>query len=432
MKYFQLNFFKKSFFSFVIKIINTLLIFITGVFLARNLGSENYGIYSLIMSITTLVAIPITAGLPNFFVREVSSMIARRSFSDIYIVFSLYFKFLMMYFVLTVGSIVFFKYFNSEVYEYFSSQIVLVLPFFPLLMSILLVQCASLRGMGNVIVGQIPFSIISPFVFLVLLFILYSNNLFDYENVVIFKFISLVVSLFAGSYFLIKKIRNFKNKKGSDYRVNYKSLLFLTLIGGFQILLENIDLIIIGIFRDLGEVGVYRVCVQMGSIVSFGLVSINQILHPEIAKLYAQKNLFELQRTINFSSKIILSIGLFFVFLYIMFGKFILISIFGSEYSEGYLILVIISIAQLINSAFGSVGAILNMTGNEIYTLKGMMISLIMNAFLNILLIPNYGMIGAAISLTFSYLIWNMMLRYYVKKIVFIETCCFLKNGEYI
>jgi len=432
MKYFQIDIFKKSFLSFIIKIINTLLIFITGIFLARNLGSENYGLYSLIMSIAMLVGIPITAGLPNFFVREVSSMIARRSFSDIYIVYLLYIKLLIMYFILTVGLVIILVYFNLDFYKKVDSQVIFILPFFPLIMSMLLVQCASFRGMGYVILGQLPFSIISPFVFLVLLIVLYFNNLFNYEKVVLFKIISLIIPLFVGSCFLIKKIRNFKNKINFNYRLNYKSLLSLTLIGGFQILLENIDLIIIGIFRDLGEVGVYRVCVQMGSIVSFGLVSINQILHPEIARLYAQKNLFELQKIINFSSKIILVLGLFFVCLYIIFGKFILTSIFGSEYSEGYLILVVISIAQLINSAFGSVGAILNMTGNEIYTLKGMMISLIMNVFLNILLIPSYGMIGAAISLTFSYLIWNMMLRYYVKKIIFIESCCFFKNGKYI
>ncbi|MDJ0571261.1 MAG: polysaccharide biosynthesis C-terminal domain-containing protein, partial [Pleurocapsa sp. MO_192.B19] len=52
----------------------------------------------------------------------------------------------------------------------------------------------------------------------------------------------------------------------------------------------------------------------------------------------------------------------------------------------------------MVNVSTGSVGLLLNMTGNESYTLISRVSSTVLNVVLNALLIPRWGLEGAAIA----------------------------------
>ena len=89
---------------------------------------------------------------------------------------------------------------------------------------------------------------------------------------------------------------------------------------------------------------------------------------------------------------------------------------YARGYLPAYLPLVILSFGQLINIGAGSVGNVLNMTGYQNDTVKGQVIAAIPSLVLNILLVPKYGLNGAAVATAGSFLIWNMVLLYFVKK----------------
>ena len=69
---------------------------------------------------------------------------------------------------------------------------------------------------------------------------------------------------------------------------------------------------------------------------------------------------------------------------------------FGAEYSAAYLPLVILSIGQLVNAGTGSVAYLLNMSGHEQDTMRVYFVAALVNAVLNFILVPKYGMFGAA------------------------------------
>ena len=74
---------------------------------------------------------------------------------------------------------------------------------------------------------------------------------------------------------------------------------------------------------------------------------------------------------------------------------------------HGYWPLVILTIAIMIRSSCGLVGALLNMTGNErVFSLITLFVA-ILNIILNSLLIPIMGMEGAAISTSISLIAWG-------------------------
>jgi O-antigen/teichoic acid export membrane protein len=89
-----------------------------------------------------------------------------------------------------------------------------------------------------------------------------------------------------------------------------------------------------------------------------------------------------------------ISAGLFFLLL----GRPALSFIFGPEFGAAYLPLLILCAGQLVNAATGCAILLLNMTGNERYPLLATMVAAFLNVMLNLLLIPPYGIHGAAIA----------------------------------
>ena len=106
----------------------------------------------------------------------------------------------------------------------------------------------------------------------------------------------------------------------------------------------------------------------------------------------------------------------------ILIGENFLEIIYGNEYVIGTIALKILVIGQMVNAAFGSVGAILNMTGHEKDAVIGMSIAIVVNVALNFILIPVYGINGAAFSSALAFFIWNSILRHFVKKRLDIES----------
>ena len=66
--------------SLSFKIINTGLVLVSGILLARLLGAQNYGQYAYAMSLIQLMTIPTVMGLPQLVLRETSSYYARKDY----------------------------------------------------------------------------------------------------------------------------------------------------------------------------------------------------------------------------------------------------------------------------------------------------------------------------------------------------------------
>ena len=409
--------------SLLVKIINTLLIFSGGIILARSLGPEEYGLYAFAMSVAMILSIPVTAGLPNLFVREISKAWVKNEWGLINLIFNWGSKLIALYtcllFIVVVAS---FQLLSSI--ENVTSSIVIFGLFFIPLLAILLTQGAALRGMGSVILGQFSSNIINPSIFIVLITIAAYSEFLSPKIAMLLKVISAAIAIVFGTVLIIRKKRgNDSNGVPTQSNGIYKSLVALTLIGGFQLILDNSDILILRLFRTNEEIGIYRVTVQMASVVVFGLFSVNQILHPQFAKNHSLKNIEELQKLVVTSSKIILLIAIPPVLIFIFKGELLLRLFFGKPFMVGATTLSILAFGQLINASFGSVGALLNMSGNESDTLKGMLVAVLVNICLSFLLIPRYGSEGAAFSTAASCLIWNFVLRLYVKKRLGIESC---------
>ena len=90
--------------------------------------------------------------------------------------------------------------------------------------------------------------------------------------------------------------------------------------------------------------------------------------------------------------------------------------LFGQEFKVGVTAFIFLSFGRLISSFSGSVGNILQMTGNQNIYGFILLIGALLNVVLNYMLIPKYGINGAAIASMSSLIVWNLGMVLSVKK----------------
>ncbi len=194
---------------------------------------------------------------------------------------------------------------------------------------------------------------------------------------------------------------------------------------GMQSLSGQVDILMLGFLSTVSAVGAYKVVVSGAALAIFGLQVVGMVITPKFASAYAKENYKEMQRIASIGSLLSFIMTLPVVIVFYYFGIEILSFIYGNEYSVGYRALVIISIGQAINAFFGSSIAILTMSGNEKFVINGMFLSVAINIILNIVLIPGFGIDGAAIGVAVSMLVWNLYLWSSIKKQISID-CTFI------
>lgn len=186
--------------------------------------------------------------------------------------------------------------------------------------------------------------------------------------------------------------------------------LSLGMISSIHIINNNLDVIMLGILSTDVQVGLYKAAAVVSTIAAFGLGVVTMVIMPQIARLHAQADKAALQSVLTKATRLTTAFALGGTIIIWTFGREILTFILNEQYNDGYLALLILTFGQCANACFGPVALVLNMTENHRITLIGLSISVAVNIALNLLLIPRIGMEGAAIATAVSIIIWNIIL----------------------
>ena len=171
-----------------------------------------------------------------------------------------------------------------------------------------------------------------------------------------------------------------------------------SMAGMFTVLTLWADRLMIAYFRPAAEVGIYQAASQTAILFAAILGGFNLVLAPMIVDLHHKGERARLEELFRVSTKWVLYISLP-AFLVICFAPRPLMTVvFGPDYARGWLPLVILAAGQMVNAGTGAVGLLLIMTGhpNRWLWLSGTM--LLVNIVLNLVLIPRWGITGAALA----------------------------------
>jgi len=419
--------------SLSLKLASVLLGFILAVLLARSLGPEQYGVYGFTLTLVTLIAIPAQVGLPHLLVRETAKAEVR---SDWALMRGLWrwaarYVFISSLILLTfVGSIVFL--FGHHLNEHRLQALIIALPVIPLI-ALGNIRGAALRGLGRVFLGQLPEKVIRTAAMILFVGTLIAaggeiGRTFSANSALTLYVASAALAFAVGAALLWANRpegvthETSARTKTAEWR---RAVIPLALISGVQVLNSNVDMLLLGMMRTDEEVGLYRVAVQLGTLVIFGLTAINMVLHPHISRLYQSGDHQALQRLVTLSSRIILLFALPPVLVLVFLGGPVLTLLFGADYQPAHVALALLALGQLMNAGMGSVGALLNMTGHEQDTMHGMLIALTLNIVLNLALIPLLGIAGAALATALTFATWNIILWRMVRRRLGIKASAF-------
>jgi len=179
------------------------------------------------------------------------------------------------------------------------------------------------------------------------------------------------------------------------------------LSGSLFLVMRWIDTLMLGMFRSVEEVGIYYVAVRIANVTAITLFAINTIAAPKFAEFFARNDIEGLGRMARQSTRIIFWLS-FPVLIFILAFPSWVLGIFGPGYRTGSTALILLILGQFINAVSGSVGYILNMTGNQTSFRNIVLTATAVNVGLNFLLIPRLGIVGAGIASLVCLLTWNI------------------------
>ena len=208
-----------------------------------------------------------------------------------------------------------------------------------------------------------------------------------------------------------------------DYHLSTltRQSLPLMMVASMSVVMLNTDIFMLGWLAQAAEVGIYDVAIKISGMSTLALLAINAVVMPKFATLHQQGKLDQLGELARSSTKLTFWLSTpVLVFLFVA-GPWIL-QRFGAEFTSGGGALRILLVGQLVNTSCGSVSALLQMTNNERQFQRIFLVATLANVVLNALLIPRFGITGAAIASAVATVSWNLGGVVYSKQALGIST----------
>lgn len=267
---------------------------------------------------------------------------------------------------------------------------------------------ASLIGFKRADVASNIENIITPILFIT--FLAFATLIrVDLYYVIVARIVSQLVAIVCIGYFMLRKFSVvFESKSISyDFRKYFSFSVPLFLIGFIYYLIGQVDILMLGYFAADSHVGIYSAVVRLAMLIILGLQVVNATFAPNISELYARGDLESIEKLLKVLTKWIFYISLFVFVAFIVFRAEVL-QFFGPSFTSGSRALVILCIGQFVNASTGPTGVILVMTGKQRWESLNTLGILGSNVVLNLILIPRFGIEGAAIATTTSIGIINI------------------------
>jgi O-antigen/teichoic acid export membrane protein len=204
------------------------------------------------------------------------------------------------------------------------------------------------------------------------------------------------------------------DKDNIDTRTIFNVSLSMLIATSSMLIISSTDILILGMFRSKADVGIYNVASRWAKLTSLPLMAIIAVTAPKISASYARQDLILLKDTITKASMLIFWTSFPIILIFLTFPTFMM-GIFGQEFRSGAYALVMLGIGEFINAIAGSAGFILQMAGREVILRNIMIFTCIINIGLNVILIPIYGLNGAAFTSMITMAFMNITSVVYVR-----------------
>ncbi len=396
---------------------------VTGIILARVLGPDEFGLYGFIMSMIAMATIPTVAGMSQLMIREVANGHLEAKWGELKGLLrwsSIYVATLSAVVMGILSIAIYFEWIRSDIGQFLWFGLAII----PL-RGLLAKQNAVLNGLRLPVLAQLTQGVIGSIVVLLALgLLLLSKTHLDAQTILILQIFASLISVLCCNYFVVKKGPKEIYSASASYKIKswHKALIPFTLLSIVTTLNNELASVMLGFLGSKTSVGYFKVAMQGVTLLSLGLAAFNSVTGPRIARLYRKGDLAGVQSLLTRSVRLSVITSVPFALFLIFFGDFVVSLLFGDEYLPAANLLTVLCVGQIVNVVMGSVGLVLQMTGNEKKALSITLYGLFFSVLLSYLLIPIYGAKGAAYASSFSLVLINILASVQVYKSCSLKT----------
>lgn len=194
-----------------------------------------------------------------------------------------------------------------------------------------------------------------------------------------------------------------------------KVALPIFLVEGFGYVLTNADVVIVGLYLVPDEVAIYFAAAKTMALVQFVFFSVKAAAAPRFSSLVAVGDQEGLARFAGQMARWGFWPSLAVGAVMLLAGHFLL-SLFGSAFPAGYPLMAILFIGYLAKASVGPGEVLLTMAGKQRICAALYAVALAANIGLNMVLIPRFGLTGAASAIAGAMVVEALLLHIAVRR----------------
>ena len=393
---------RASLIAFVVRVLSAIIALASQVLIARWIGSFDYGIFVMVWTVMVIVGNLSCLGFHTSIIRFIPEYRARGRLGELRGIMAASKMFVLGASALIAAiGIAGVWAFSDAIESYY------VLPFYLGLACLPIIALSdTLEGTARAhswaLLGLGPIYLLRPMLILALMGL---AVLLGYppngQTAVIAAIVAAFLTVLFQIVTIVPRARNSVRNVQPKYRHRQWLMVSLPIfvIEGFYFMLTNADVLVVGYFMPPGDVAVYFATTKILALVHFVYFAVKAGVAQRYAH-YAQD--MKTGKLAGFARETVAWTfwpSLLMALAVLVIGKPMLM-MFGPGFEAGYPLLFVLVLGVIARSSVGPAESLLTMTGNQNICAVVYGITLTVSIILNIILIPLYGLWGAAITMT--------------------------------
>ncbi len=386
--------------AFAIRVLSAVIAFVSQVLIARWMGVFEYGVFVLVWVTMVIVGNLSCLGVHTSVVRYVPEYLEKGKLAELrgILLASRLFGLVTSTFFAAAGALGIWL-LSPSLESYY------ILPFYLGVICIPMIALSDVmqgiaRANGWVVTALSPTYLIRP---ILILAVMLGALRLGYPACAETAIISAIIATYVTTLIQLSGISSRADNRVPPGPRSYEPKIWIAvsmpifLVEGFFFLLTNADVLMVGRFLPPGDVAIYFATVKTLAVVHFVYFAVKA----GVAQRFAhhahsgdQAGLTTFAReTANWTFWPSLLIGA----AVLLIGEFLL-SLFGAEFVVGYPLLFVLVAGVVARSSVGPAESVLTMSGNQNICAAIYAVTLAINISLNFVLIPMFGLWGAAVA----------------------------------
>ena len=173
----------------------------------------------------------------------------------------------------------------------------------------------------------------------------------------------------------------------------------------------DIDLLLLSHSLSHQELAIFGVCTRIFSLMSFGVAAVYAVTLPDMFESEANADRATFNRKVG-DANFVASVLSIVLFVLVTLGAPLALMLFGPAFAVGAAPLAVLSLALVVRSVMGPASLVLSIHDRPYASLPSVGLGIVTLIVLNALLVPHWGLMGAALSAIVAITLWSVGLWY--------------------